>query len=128
MSPNTDSRRTVLLEAVDQAEMLSRFEHNVKDTLNRIEMDLKDRHSRMERELEVQRAERTARDEKLETRLRSLEDDRTKGKGAWWILGPTIALIASACCIIVSNTALDEMRAMSQRLWSPPATVQGRKP
>lgn len=132
--PNQNDGRSTLLEASDHADLLTRFERNIRDSLDRIERDLKERSARMERDLENHQAATAAKDdrlssiaaakeEKLEVRLRLLEDTRTKGAGVWFVLGGALALVASCCCIFIANTALDEVRATRQQIWGSPQAV-----
>ena len=52
----------------------------------------------------VRRVEENAADAKaLEVRVRSLEDSRTKAKGAWWVLGPLLAAVGAIASVIAQK-------------------------
>ncbi len=125
--PGLEDHRSALLEMNDIAEMLERVERRIIETLNRIEADLKDRQVRHERDDDNRHAALVSTTGEFEKRLRVLEDTKTKGSGAWWVLGGFLAIVASICCIVVANTALDEIRSVRQQLWTT-QTIQGRKP
>jgi hypothetical protein len=123
VTPTSDNR-SALVEASEKADMLARVERNIGETLNRIERDMDRRITRHEQEDAAFHTTVTKNTELFEVRVRALEDVKTRGGGVWWVLAAFLGVIGSICCIVVANTALDEIRATRQQLWAQP----GRKP